>query len=214
MPLRGEPWSFYRLRRESGTRDEFLSAGAGMDDGRWMMEEGMRRKKKNAQKVARFKRIMYLCSGFRRKEEIMCTCIAEIKASYTKVRHQTAEVAQQQFDIDDYLDKVIVVRKKLEQITEETNSLVETVRDHFTEFDVQETTELLAHSTPILILMDQLHQKLVESPLYPGLKTAVENYCDCVSIFQELCSDLQTFNIDIPRNEKSREVEELLRKLA
>ena len=196
VPLRGEPWSFYRLAQGG------------------MMEEGMRRKKKNAQKVARFKRIMYLCSGFRRKEEIMCTCIAEIKASYTKVRHQTAEVAQQQFDIDDYLDKVIVVRKKLEQITEETNSLVETVRDHFTEFDVQETTELLAHSTPILILMDQLHQKLVESPLYPGLKTAVENYCDCVSIFQELCSDLQTFNIDIPRNEKSREVEELLRKLA
>ena len=157
---------------------------------------------------------MYLCSGFRRKEEIMCTCIAEIKASYTKVRHQTAEVAQQQFDIDEYLDKVNVVRKKLEQITEETNSLVETVRDHFTEFDVQETTELLAHSTPILILMDQLHQRLVESPLYPGLKTAVEDYCDCVSVFQELCSDLQTFNIDIPRNEKSREVEELLRKLA
>ena len=62
----------------------------------------------------------------------MCTCIAEIKASYTKVRHQTAEVAQQQLDIDDYLDKVIVVRKNLERITEATNSLVETVRDHFT----------------------------------------------------------------------------------
>ena len=54
----------------------------------------------------------------------MCTCIAEIKASYTKVRHQTAEVAQQQFDIDDYLDKVNVVRKNLERITEETNNLV------------------------------------------------------------------------------------------
>lgn len=144
----------------------------------------------------------------------MCTCIAEIKASYTKVRHQTAEVAQQQFDIDDYLDMVIVVRKQLEKITEETNNLVEKVRDHFTEFDVQETTELLAHSTPILILMDQLHQRLVESPLYPGLKTAVEDYCDCVSAFQELCSDLQTFNIDIPQSEESREVEELLRKLA
>ena len=47
----------------------------------------------------------------------MCTCIAEIKESYTKVRYQTAEVAQQQFDIDDYLDKVNVVREKLEQIT-------------------------------------------------------------------------------------------------
>ena len=146
--------------------------------------------------------------------EIMCTCIAEIKESYTKVRHQTAEVAQQKFDIDDYLDMVIVVRKKLEEITVETNNLVETVRDHFTEFDEQETTELLAHSAPILILMDQLHQKLVESPLYPGLKTAAENYRDCVSDFQELCTDLQTFNIDVPRNKKCREVEELLRKLA
>ena len=144
----------------------------------------------------------------------MCTCIAEIKATYTEVRRQTAEVAQQRFDVDEYLDKVNVVCKKVEQITDETNKLIEIVRDHFTEFDVQETTELLAHSTPILILMDQLHRKLNESPLYLGLKTAVENYCDCVSDFQELCSDLQTFNIDIPRNEKCREVEELLRKLA
>jgi len=149
-----------------------------------------------------------------RKEKSMCTCIAEIKESYTKVRLQTAEVAQQKFDMDDYLDMVIVVRKKLEEITEETNNLVETVRDHFTEFDEQETTELLAHSTPILILMDQLHQKLVESSLYAGLKTAVENYRDCVSEFQELCTDLQTFNIDVPRNEKCRETEEMLRKLA
>ena len=146
--------------------------------------------------------------------EIMCTCIAEIKESYTKVRHQTAEVAQQKFDIDDYLDMVIVVRKKLEEITVETNNLVETVRDHFTEFDEQETTELLAHSTPILILMDQLHQKLVESPLYPGLKTAVENYRDCVSDFQELCSDLQQFNIDLRHDEEFQKSSELLRGIA
>ena len=145
----------------------------------------------------------------------MCTCIAEIKEAYTKVRHQTAEVAQQKFDIDDYLDMVIVVRKKVEKITEETNNLVETVRDHFTEFDEQETTELLAHSTPILILMDQLHQKLVESPLYPGLKTAVESYRDCVSDFQELCTDLQVWNIDVPRNpeviETERKLSEMLK---
>ena len=132
----------------------------------------------------------------------MCTCIAEIKESYTKVRHQTAEVAQHRFDMDDYLDNVNVVRKKLEQITEETNNLVETVRDHFTEFNEHETTELLAHSAPILILMDQLNQRLIASPLYPGLKTAAEHYHDCMSDFQELCSDLQTFNIDLRRDEE------------
>lgn len=144
----------------------------------------------------------------------MCTYIAEIKESYTKVRHQTAEVAQQQFDMDDYLDKVIVVRKKVEQITDETNGLVETVREHFTEFDVQESTELLAYSTPILILMDRLHQRLVESPLYAGLKTTVENYLDCVSDFQELCSDLQTFNIDLKRDEEFQKTSEMLRSIA
>ena len=151
---------------------------------------------------------------FCKKMMIMCTCIAEIKESYTKVRHQTAEVAQQQFDMDDYLDKVIVVRKKVEQITDETNGLVETVRDHFTEFDVQESTELLAYSTPILILMDRLHQRLVESPLYAGLKTTVENYLDCVSDFQELCSDLQTFNIDLKRDEEFQKTSEMLRSIA
>jgi hypothetical protein len=130
------------------------------------------------------------------------------------VRHQTAEVAQQRFDIDDYLDMVIVVRKKVEKITEETNNLVETVRAHFTEFDEQETTELLARSTPILILMDQLFQKLVESPLYPGLKTAAENYRDCVSDFQELCSDLQLFNIDLKHDDEFRKSSELLRGIA
>ena len=140
----------------------------------------------------------------------MCTCIAEIKESYTKVRYRTAEVAQQKFDIDDYLDMVNTVCKEVEQITDETNGLVETVRDHFTEFDIQETTELLAHSTPILILMDQLHQKLVESPLYPGLKTAVDNYRDCVSDFQELCTDLQVWNIDVPHNAEALEAERKL----
>ena len=144
----------------------------------------------------------------------MCSCIAEIKDSYTKVRHQTAVVAQQQFDIDDYLDMVNIVRKKLEQITEETNNLVEKVRDHFTEFDIQETVELLAYSTPILILMDQLHQKLVGSPLYSGLKSAAENYRDCVSDFQELCTDLQTFNIDLRRDEEFQKSSKLLRTIA
>jgi len=144
----------------------------------------------------------------------MCTCIAEIKESYTKVRYQTAEVAQQQFDIDSYLDKAIAVRKEVEKITDETNDLVETVRNHFTEFDIQETTELLAHSTPILILMDQLYRKLVQSPFYDALKSAVDSYRDCMSNFQELCSDLQTFNIDVPRNEKCRAIEEKLRELA
>lgn len=144
----------------------------------------------------------------------MCTYTAEIKATYTRVRCQTAEVTQQQFDMDDYLDKVIVVKNQLNHVTNETNALVELVRSHFTEFDIQETIELLAHSTPILILMDQLHQKLIASPLYAGLKMAVEEYCDCVSDFQELCSDLQMFNIDLRQDEEFQKSSERLCSIA
>ena len=36
----------------------------------------------------------------------MCTCIAEIKTSYTKVRKQAEEVASQSFDMDDFLDAI------------------------------------------------------------------------------------------------------------
>ncbi len=144
----------------------------------------------------------------------MCSYTAEIKATYTRVRRQTAEVTQQQFDMDDYLDKVIVMKNQLNHVTNETNALVELVRSHFTEFDIQETIELLAHSTPILILMDQLHQKLVASPLYAGLKTAVEEYSDCVSDFQELCSDLQMFNIDLRQNEEFQKSSERLCSIA
>ena len=144
----------------------------------------------------------------------MCTCIAEIKTSYAQVRKQMTEVASQHFDVDDYLDKVNVVKKELDKVTEKTNALIELVRSHFTELDVQETTELLAYSTPILILMDQLREKLAESPLYSGLKTSVELYCDCVSDFQELCSDLQVWNIDLPRDEEFMKSCELLSSIA
>ncbi len=144
----------------------------------------------------------------------MCTCIAEIKTSYTKVRKQTEEVASQSFDMDDFLDAINMVKKELARVTNETNALVELVRDHFTEFDIQETMVLLAHSTPILISMDQLYQKLLESSLYQGLKAAVDKYRDCMSDFQELCSDLQTFNIDMKQDEEFQKSSELLRSIA
>ena len=79
----------------------------------------------------------------------MCTCIAEIKTSYTKVRKRAEEVASQSFDMDDFLDAINVVKKELAIVTDETNALVELVRDHFTEITVDEAKELLDLSEPI-----------------------------------------------------------------
>lgn len=140
----------------------------------------------------------------------MCMCITEIKTSYTRVRNQTAELARQYFYVDEYLDWINIFKKELVSITDKTNSLVEKVRHHFTEFNIQETMELLAHSTTILVLMDNLYEKLIESPFYLGLKATLGLYRDSIDDFQELCSDLQIWNIDIPRNPECMEAEHQL----
>jgi len=131
----------------------------------------------------------------------MCTCIAEIKASYTKVREQAEEVASHSFDMDDFLDAINVVRKELTRVTDETNDLVELVRDHFTEITVPEAEELLQLSEPIQKKMQMVYLKLLASPLYVGLETASDLYRQAMSDFDELCHDMKTFNIDLAQND-------------
>ncbi len=47
----------------------------------------------------------------------MCTCIAEIKASYTQVRKQAEYAVEKSYDIDDFLDAVNVVKKQVALVT-------------------------------------------------------------------------------------------------
>ena len=131
----------------------------------------------------------------------MCTCIAEIKASYTKVRKQAEEVASHSFDMDNFLDAINVVREELTRVTDETNDLVELVRDHFTEITVPEAEELLQLSEPIQKKMQMVYLKLLASPLYVGLETATDLYRQAMSDFDELCHDMKTFNIDLAQDD-------------
>lgn len=131
----------------------------------------------------------------------MCTCIAEIRTSYTKVRKQAEEVASQSFDMDDFLDAINVVKKELTRVTDETNALVELVRDHFTEITVDEAKELLDLSEPIQKKMQVVYQKLLASPLYIGLETVTDLYRQAMSDFDELCHDMKTFNIDLAQDD-------------
>lgn len=143
----------------------------------------------------------------------MCTCIAEIKASYTKVRKQAEEVASQSFDMDDFLDAINVVRKELTRVTDETNDLVELVRDHFTEITVSEAEELLQLSEPIQKKMQMVYLKLLASPLYVGLETATDLYRQAMSDFDELCHDMKTFNIDLAQDKEFQEISQVLNDL-
>ena len=131
----------------------------------------------------------------------MCACIDIIKASYTEVQRQTAKVVEQPFDMNVFLDEVNDVKKELDEVTDDINSLVELVRSHFTELTIEESEELCLLSTHTLNKMDELYLKLLRSPYYIGMKTSVERYQEGVSDFKELCHDLKSFNIDLRRDE-------------
>ena len=131
----------------------------------------------------------------------MCTCMAEIKESYTQVRKQAEYVVEQSYDIDDFLDAINAVRKPLDSVTSETNALVELVRSHFTEITVPEAEELLQLSEPIQKKMQQVYLNLLRSPLRVGMEQSVDLFRQAMSDFDELCHDMKTFNIDLAQDE-------------
>lgn len=131
----------------------------------------------------------------------MCTCIAEIKESYTQVRKQAEYVVEQSYNIDDFLDAINAVRKPLDSVTSETNALVKLVRSHFTEITVPEAEELLQLSEPIQKKMQQVYLNLLRSPLRVGMEQSVDLFRQAMSDFDELCHDMKTFNIDLAQDE-------------
>ena len=158
----------------------------------------------------------------------MCTCIAEIKESYTEVKKVTSRVAKKSydkpvnvdnnvvFDIDIFLDAINEITKDLHAVTQATKDLVLIVRNNFCDISSQEAQELLSLSTPIHKKMDQLHKKIIVSPFYKGMQTAVGQYSVAMSDFEELCQDLKTFRIDLEQNEDFQQtlqdIHEMLRK--
>ena len=91
----------------------------------------------------------------------MCTCIDNIRASYSEVKRETSRVARRSFQkpveagdnaqvsVDDFLDAINVITRELHQVTTSVNDLVEVVRINFCQITPQEARELLELSEPI-----------------------------------------------------------------
>lgn len=147
----------------------------------------------------------------------MCTCIADIKATYTEVCRETSRVARmsfskpvdlinkENFNIDEFLDAINLITKDLNSVTLATNDLILVVRNNFCELSTTETEELLEMSHPICEKMQRLHHKLTASSFYRGMESAVELYSDAMSDFEELCHDLKTFRVDLEQDNEFQE---------
>lgn len=156
----------------------------------------------------------------------MCTCIDNIKVSYSEIGRMTARATRQSFckpvasvlggqpSVNEYLDAVNVAARELQKVTDSINDLVEIVRNNFCDITPSEADELLMLSAPVSEKMQALHRKILRSSIYAGMETVVGLYNDAMTGFEELCSDLKTWDIDAPDNNHLQQTLELLKTIA
>lgn len=142
----------------------------------------------------------------------ICMDFETIKEAYIQLRSLTEGVGALIFDPDEDEQKTMLIvegRKGLKEVAEETAKLERLVRDHFTELSIDQTTTLLALSTPILVAIEFIRNKVIDSSIAKEFQTEMEAYSEPVADFFELCSDLQVWNIDIKSDkELSKKLDE------
>lgn len=144
----------------------------------------------------------------------MCTCVDNIKASYTEVNKVTARVVRKSFNgptaaagnvkpsIDAFLDAINDFSKEVYGLTNAINEFVEVARNNFCDISSDLAKELISRSDSTIEKMKLLHRKLLASPLYVGMETVVNLYSDAMADYEELCSDLKIFRVDAQNNKQ------------
>ena len=147
----------------------------------------------------------------------MCTCVDNIKASYTEVNKVIIRVARKSFDgptaaagnvkpnIDAFLDAINNFSREVYELTNAVNEFVEIVRINFCDITSDLAKELISRSNSTIGKMKLLHQKLLASPLYVGMETVVNLYFDAMADYEELCSDLKILRVDAQNNKQLQE---------
>ena len=136
----------------------------------------------------------------------------KIREAYLHVREVTYGVGALMYDPDEQDQRQLIIeegRKGLRESAEATAKLERLVRDHFTELTIEESTMLLALSTPILVSIEFIRNEVSGSSIAKEFQAEMEAYSEPIADFFELCSDLQVWNIDIKSDkELTRRLEE------
>lgn len=124
----------------------------------------------------------------------------KIREAYLHVREVTYGVGALMYDPDEQDQRQLIIeegRKGLREAAEATAKLERLVRDHFAELTIEESTMLLALSTPILVSIEFIRNEVSGSSIAKEFQAEMEAYSEPIADFFELCSDLQVWNIDI-----------------
>ena len=130
----------------------------------------------------------------------MCTCVETIQRTFADVKKQTEEIAVYSFDVDVFLDKINSIRKPVIETKNLINDFVELVRSNFVELSAEDSRMLLAEFVKTRARMYQVYKKLTKSSYYIGMKEAVKDFHSSIDNYNEMCHDLESFNIKLSEN--------------
>ncbi|WP_321437316.1 hypothetical protein [uncultured Bacteroides sp.] len=132
----------------------------------------------------------------------MC-CIDLIKNNIIAVQAESAnnkKVVDQ--SVDKYLDIILDIQKGIREITKSTDELYELIHSCFSSLTTEDYFEIKGIYKTLINNLTLLYTKYRKSDFYSGIKTDLMIFRNSIDDLKEIDNDLETFVVDLPKNEK------------
>jgi len=141
----------------------------------------------------------------------MIACVDDIKTRIETVKIKTDDSIIDEVKINQYLDAILSIQKKIDSIVIDIDSLVE---DLYEFFNKNNSPELFLELKPNLESLEKkaltCYIRARKSKYYAGAKTSIKEFYLSIAGLKEIIHDLDLFLIQLPNNSRFLKLEKKL----
>ena len=141
----------------------------------------------------------------------MIECIEDIKTKIETVKSKADNSMIDEVAINQYLDAVLAIQKKIDGIVIDIDALVE---DLYEFFHKNTSSEIFLELKPNLDALYKTASKCYvsarKSKYYAGAKTSIKEFRLSIAGLHEIIHDLELFRITLPNDERFQKLAEQL----
>jgi len=134
-------------------------------------------------------------------------CVDDIKTRIETVRNKTDDSIIDEVKINQYLDAILTIQRKIDSIVVDIDNLVEDVNDFFNK---NPSPELFLELKPSLESLCKTASKCYirarKSKYYAGAKTSIKEFHLSISGLSEIIHDLELFLVKLPNDDEYKEI--------
>ena len=142
---------------------------------------------------------------------MMIACVDDIKTRIETVKIKTDDSIIDEVKINQYLDAILSIQKKIDSIVIDIDSLVE---DLYEFFNKNNSPELFLELKPNLESLEKkaltCYIRARKSKYYAGAKTSIKEFYLSIAGLKEIIHDLDLFLIQLPNNSRFLKLEKKL----